>query len=75
MILGIIEVWKINMIEIKCSKLQFNRILEAMQDYYDTDKCILGKTCKSCPACNDKDNDCKICLSKHVKHNDIKEKG
>ena len=42
------------MIEIKCGKAQFNRIVEAMiESSLHEEKCVLGKTAYTCPAVGD----------------------
>lgn len=58
------------MIEVKCSKAQYNRIIKAlMQSGLVNGKCVLGKDGYSCPICTGASNelDCKKCLEKHIK--------
>ncbi len=58
------------MIEVKCSKEQYNRLIKAlMQSGLVGDRCVLGKDGYSCPICTGKsgETDCKKCLEKNIK--------
>lgn len=57
------------MIEIKCTKAVYERLIEATYTYFDTStqRCFLGKTYLSCPAERHKELTCKECLRKHIK--------
>lgn len=59
------------MIEIKCSKAQFKRILTSLTEsgmLFDN-RCVLGKTSATCPAVNGSKPKltCKDCLKKNIK--------
>ena len=60
------------MIEIKCSKAQYNRILTNLTDNgaLINGRCVLGKSYLTCPATNGikPELSCKECLKKHIKH-------
>lgn len=59
------------MIEIKCSKAQFNRIMTNLTDAgcLVDGKCVLGKGYNTCPSLNkNKTISCKDCLNNHIKH-------
>ena len=62
------------MIEIKCSKAQYERFIDCVSGSYITadNKCILGKSWASCPATNGKNPDlrCEECLRKHIKRSE-----
>lgn len=62
------------MIEIKCSKAQFDRILTSLTDcgMLFSGCCVLGKSYATCPATNGSQPDlrCKECLKKNVKRID-----
>ncbi len=68
------------MIEIKCSKAQFNRIMENLSTCGCLSKrnglavCVLGKSIYSCPAIIGKNTNltCTECLQKHIKRSDTK---
>ena len=56
------------MIEIKCTKVQYERLIHAAQSYYEKNVCFLGKTFYSCPIINrQRFTDCAECLRKHIK--------
>lgn len=55
------------MIEIKCSKAQYERLMDAARSYYENDKCFLGKTFRSCPYIDSKEKSCPECLREHIK--------
>lgn len=58
------------MIEIKCTKAQYERLIECAKSYYENGKCFLGKTIiYTCP-CNNKPSiiqSCDDCLRNHIK--------
>ncbi len=64
------------MIEIKCSKAQFDRIMTNLSTCGSLSKsnglsvCILGKSQYTCPAINGKNPNlsCTDCLRKNIKH-------
>lgn len=58
------------MIEIKCSKAQYERVLSKCQNGPLIDgKCVLGKNENTCPALvGDKFLSCDQCLRKNIKH-------
>ncbi len=66
------------MIEIKCSKAQFNRIMTNLSTCGCLFKqnglsvCVLGKSQYSCPELNGKNPQlkCTECLQKHIKRSD-----
>ncbi len=62
------------MIEIKCSKAQFKRFMDCINasGLTSDEKCVLGKSWKSCPATNGKNHDltCTECLRKHIKRSE-----
>ena len=62
------------MIEIKCSKAQFERILTNLTDcgMLINERCVLGKSYTTCPALNGKNPDlrCAECLRKNIKRSD-----
>ncbi len=61
------------MIEIKCTKAQYERLICAAKTYYEKDVCFLGKTFYSCPSINQQSvTDCDECLRKHIKRVDKK---
>lgn len=66
------------MIEIKCSKAQFERFMDCFNVSYLTadNKCILGKSWTSCPATNGKNPDlrCAECLRKNIKRSDTNDR-
>ena len=64
------------MIEIKCSKAQYNRIINSIIDTgrLIDDKCILGKTFKTCPSLKGKPVDCPTCIKNNFKHVPTEEK-
>lgn len=56
------------MIEIKCSKRQYERIVDALRTYHEDGACGLGKTYVSCPAVLGRsDLKCDQCVRKHMK--------
>ena len=57
------------MIEIKCTKICYERLIEMAATYFDTEskKCFLGKTFFTCPAYTDRSIECKTCLRRHIK--------
>lgn len=65
------------MIEIKCSKAQFERFMDCISVSHLTadNKCVLGKSWNSCPSVNGKNPDltCTECLRKHIKRSDNNE--
>lgn len=55
------------MFEVKCSKAQYERIIEAGLSFFKNDKCFLGKTFRSCPNIdNIKITSCSECLRKNI---------
>lgn len=56
------------MFEVKCSKAQYERIIEAGRCFYENGKCFLGKTVRSCPNIDITSiTSCSECLRKHIK--------
>ncbi len=58
------------MIEVACSKAQYKRLIEALnQSGWIGDRCVLGKNEYSCPICKGKSDDlnCRNCLEEHIK--------
>lgn len=57
------------MIEIKCSKAQYNRIIYAMANaQLSNGRCVIGKSYQTCPALYvDKSLTCEACIRKRVK--------
>ena len=59
------------MIEIKCSKAQFKRILASLTEsgMLFNNHCVLGKSSTTCPATNGSQPNltCKDCLKKNIK--------
>lgn len=65
------------MIEIKCTKAQYDRLIECVQSYYEDGKCFLGKSIRfTCPNYKDKNTaiSCEECLKKHIKRVDKTQK-
>ena len=62
------------MIEIKCSKAQYNRILTNLTDcgMLINGRCVLGKSYTTCPGTNGSQPalNCRECLKKNIKHVD-----
>lgn len=57
------------MIEIKCTKAQYKRLIKALNQCGLVDgKCVLGKDGYSCPICVGASNelDCRKCLESHI---------
>ena len=58
------------MIEIKCSKIQYERIIDALRCYYEDHKCGIGRSSLSCPAQTNPalhGMRCEECLKKHIR--------
>lgn len=57
------------MIEIKCTKAVYERLIEVATTYYDTKAncCFLGKKLYTCPAERNKELTCNECLRKNIK--------
>lgn len=63
------------MIEIKCTKAQYERLIECTKSYYEDGKCFLGKTIRfTCPNFNKPNIDCGKCLREHIKRVNGKKK-
>lgn len=59
------------MIVIKCSKAQYERIIDAGKSYFENNKCFIGKTFYSCPTIQKNSNiKCDECLRKNIKRID-----
>lgn len=59
------------MIEIKCSKAQFNRIIHRLMiGCLIDDKCVLGKNEFTCHFIKGKTPSCTECLKQHIKRID-----
>lgn len=58
------------MIEIKCSKAQFERIMKNLTEAgcLVDGKCVLGKGLYTCYSTLGKVTSCTECLRKHIKH-------
>lgn len=57
------------MIQIKCTKTQFQRIIKALSvNPLENNRCVLGKTEKTCPSLNNKVESCQECLRQHIEH-------
>ena len=53
--------------EVKCTKAQYERLIECAKFYYEDGKCFLGKSIYfTCPAYRNSDIDCEACLRKHI---------
>lgn len=59
------------MIEIKCSKTQFDRIMKNLTEggIIVKNKCVLGKSVYTCPSINGREPKltCKDCLKRNIK--------
>ena len=59
------------MIEIKCTKAEYKRIINALlcSNYQDGGKCVMGKGPWTCPAINDENSKltCEDCLKNNIK--------
>ena len=59
------------MIEIKCSKAQFDRIMKNLTEggILVNNKCVLGKSAGTCPSVNGTEPElsCKDCLKRNIK--------
>lgn len=58
------------MIEIKCTKAQYNRLISCAKSYYENGKCFLGKSVYyNCFYYNKSSvvNACEECLKTHIK--------
>lgn len=56
------------MIEIKCNKRQYERIISAASCFLSNGRCLLGKTFRTCPALyNDPNLTCDVCLRRKIK--------
>lgn len=57
------------MIEIKCTKAVYERLIEMAESYFDTStrRCFIGKTYHTCPAERNRELSCEECLRKHIK--------
>ena len=55
--------------EVKCTKAQYERLIECVKSYYEDGKCFLGKSIFfTCPAYRTSTNiDCEACLRKKLK--------
>jgi len=64
------------MVEIKCSKAQYTRIINTLIDGGPLidGRCILGKTFSTCPALKGKPIDCPTCIKNNFKHVPTEEK-
>lgn len=60
------------LIEIKCSKAQFDRIIANLTTTgcLINNRCVLGKSKYTCPAINGKEHllNCPQCLKRNIKH-------
>lgn len=60
------------MIEVKCTKAEYRRILDALSEsgLLLNERCVLGKDEFTCPAANGKEPclDCSECLRRNIKH-------
>lgn len=62
------------MIQIQCTKAQYDRLIDAASTYFENNKCFLGKTFLSCPYIDTINKiTCEDCLRMRIKRV-IKEK-